>query len=155
MTGPEMNGHLTKKISLRWAGILVPVSALSLCACASAFDSSGGPPEAQVQVQVHADANRSYPRWVDFPRPGSDVPEPASIAGQVGTLQASDRRLREDVAEIDWALGDPAAFERDVRTRLSQIRLSTEAPPSDAEIEALAERLRLRAKAPPPIGRTP
>lgn len=155
MTGHEMNGHVTKKIRLRWAHVLMPLGVIALCGCASSFDArtlSSGP---LTQAQDLVDASRTYPRWEDFPQATSDVPSSQAIAQRLVTLQVTDSQLQQEVAQIQWGLDDPAEFEREIRSRLSSIRLSTEAPLSEAEIEALAERLRQRAKAPPPIGRTP
>lgn len=155
MTRHEMNGHKTKKIRLRWVDVLIPFSVLALGGCASAFEARTGSSGIEGQVQALVDANRDYPTWADFPRATSQVPAPASIAGRVATLQASDRRLQNEVSQIEWALGDASDFENQVRARLSAINLSTEIPLSDAEIETLAESLRQKAKAPPPIGRGP
>lgn len=155
MTGPEMNGHVTKKIKLRRVDVLMYFSVLALGGCASAFEAGTEPSAMAGQVQVLVDANRTYPSWADFPRATANVPVPSSIAERVATLQASDRLLQQQAARIEWVLGDSEIFESQARDRLSRIQLSSDVLMSDTEIEALAERLRQRAKAPPPIGRGP
>lgn len=131
---------------------LLAVGAL-LGGCAGAFeaDSSDSPIAGQVQTLV--DANRTYPRWADFPKASTDTPAPAEIATRVAALGAADSRLQGEVAQIEWRLGDPAVFESDVRARLAAVQISPATQQTEAEIEAWAARLRELGKAPPPIPR--
>ena len=155
MTQYEMNGHETKKIRLRCLNVLMPVGVLVLCGCAGTFQTGTEPSVIQDRVQLPIQANRSYPRWDEFPRATTGVPEPAAIAGEVEILRAADRQLQSELVEIEWTLGDTEAFETEVIARLRDMPVLSAPLLSVPEIEAIAERLRQRAKAPPPVGTAP
>jgi hypothetical protein len=74
---------------------------------------------------------------------------------QVNTLRATGGALTNEVSTLQWQNGDPAALERDVAARVSATPVSPDAARTAAELDAYAQSLRDRAKAPPPIGRTP
>ena len=139
------------------AGIALGVAlALGLSACVGKFDpvTDASSPLAP-RVQALVDANRTYPRWEDFPRSSDPVPPPAQVAQQVNTLRATGGALTNEVSTLQWQNGDPAALERDVAARVSATPVSPDAARTAAELDAYAQSLRDRAKAPPPIGRTP
>jgi len=155
MTHYVMNGHETKKIRLRCVNVLIPVSVLVLCGCAGTFETGTEPSVMQDQVQLPIQANRSYPRWDEFPRMTTGVPVTAAIAGQVESLRSADRQLQLELVEIEWTLGDTEAFQTEVGARLSEMPVLSDPILSVPEIEALAESLRQRGKAPPPVGTAP
>ncbi len=155
MTHYEMNGHKTKKIRLRCMSVLIPVSVLGLCGCAGIFEAGTDPSMIQDQVQRPIQANRSYPRWDEFPRATIGVPGPAAIAGKVEILRSADRQLQLELVEIEWTLGDTEAFEAEVGARLSEMPVLSGPILSVPEIEAMAESLRQKGKAPPPVGTVP
>lgn len=121
--------------------------------CAGAFEADAGNSPIAAQVQTLVDANRTYPRWADFPKASTDTATPVEVAARVAALEAADTRLTGEVARIEWRLGDPETFERGVRSRLAAVQVSPATQQTEAEIEAWAARLRERGKAPPPIPR--
>jgi hypothetical protein len=156
MTGPEMNAPPTKKMMRRMIPVLAGVSAaLALSGCVAAvFDpatDASSPVAPRVQAMV--DANRTYPRWENFPPSPQNLPTAVELAARVNTLRATSGALAGEVERLEWTLGDPAAFQRDVDSRLDASRLAPATARTAAEIEAYAASLRERAKAPPPIPR--
>ena len=81
------------------------------------------------------------------------MPPPAQIAQQVNTLRATGGALAGEVSALQWHNGDSAAFEREVAARVAATPVAPATAQSAAEIEAYAQTLRNRAKAPPPISR--
>ncbi|MET4684466.1 hypothetical protein ABIE19_002403 [Brevundimonas faecalis] len=150
MTGAEMNVFLSKKT------ILFAAMALSAGAggCVS-FDPDTDPTSALApRVQQLVDAHREYPRWADFPAASTDTPQPAQIAGRVNVLGAENAELAGQVARIDWTMtGDAEAFAESINRRFDPARMAPIGAQTPQEIEALAESLRRRAAAPPPIDR--
>ena len=152
MTGPKMNAHPAKKIG----GALLAVSALmGLSACLGTLDpSTDGASPVAPRIQALVDANRTYPRWVDFPRSSQPMPVPVEVAARVGSLQQSGSTLAEEAARIEWTLGDPDEFAADVNSRIDAQAMSPVTAETQAEVEAFAERTRQRGTAPPPIDRS-
>ena len=161
MTGPEMNGRRMKKIDRRSSVAFRPVPgmvavgalALILAGCAGAFEADMTDSPISTQVQALVDANRTYPRWEDFPKASADTPAPAQVATRVAALNAADQSLRSQLAGMEWRSVDAETFARETRARVEAAQPSPATAQTEADIEAFAERLRARGKAPPPIGR--
>lgn len=153
MTGPEMNVRVLKKMS---RPILIATAVASsglLASCAGAFDpavDTSSPVAPRVLALV--EANRTYPRWEDFPK-AEAPPEPVQVAARVNTLRATGGALAGEIERLEWTLGDPAAFERDVAARVDATEASAASVETSEAIDARAAALRERAKAPPPIDR--
>ena len=138
------------------AATLIAMSAGgALTACAGSFDpqtDASSPVAARVQTLV--DANRDYPRWADFPRSTTPLPEPIVIASRVNTLRVSGGALAGEVSRIDWQTsGDPVAFAADLQARVDSIAVAPVTAETQAEMEAWLRRARERGRAPPPIQR--
>jgi hypothetical protein len=150
MTSIEMNAHQAKKI----VGLVIAVTGAS--GCAASFDpSTDATSPVAPRVQALVDANRSYPRWVDFPKGSTDTPQPIEVAARVNTLRASAGALAGEAARIEWTPGDPATFGREVSARVDAQQITPVTAESEAEVETYAAELRRRGTAPPPIDRTP
>lgn len=107
------------------------------------------------RVQALVDANRRYPSWTNFPASPTDLPDPAQVAANVNHLDSQAGALGGEVARIAWTLPDAETLAAETRAVVSDIPVSPDAARTSAEIEALAQDLRDRAKAPPPIDRRP
>jgi hypothetical protein len=84
------------------------------------------------------------------------VPAPVQVAQQVNTLRATGGALANEVSTLQWQNGDPAALRARGRgPGLRHARLARTPPAPPPRLDAYAQSLRDRAKAPPPIGRTP
>ena len=150
-----MNARVMKKMMRpMFTAATVVGLAGSLAACAGSFnpETDASSPVAP-RVQALVDANRVYPQWENFPRSSEPVPQPAQIAQQVNTLRATGGALAGEVSALQWQNGDSAAFEREVAARVAATPVSPDTARTAAEIEAYAQTLRNRAKAPPPISR--
>lgn len=149
MTAAEMNAHRAKKLG----GLII--AAWPLSGCALGFDptfdqTSPLAPEAAAAVA----ANRAYPRWRDFPSAPQDVPAPDQVGGRVVSLGTASGALAGEVARIDWTLsGDPEAYAARTRAEVQAVPVSPDAQRTQTEVEAFAQALRDRAKAPPPVDR--
>ena len=153
MTGPEMNAHQAKKI---FGGLAIPAAAVALSGCAGAFNpetDTASPIAPRVQALV--DANRTYPRWEDFPRSTDPLPEPVEVASRVNSLRGSGTDLATEAARIDWQTGDPVAFAAEVNSRIDAEAIAPVTAETQAEVEAFAARTRQRGTAPPPVDRGP
>lgn len=153
MTGPDMNAHQAKKISV---GLLLAQAVAALAACAAAFDPAtdeASPIAPRVQALV--DANRTYPRWEDFPRSQDPLPQPEEVAGRVGALRSSSSDLAAEAARIEWQTGDPVAFAAEVNSRVDAQAIAPVTAETQAEVEDFARRTRERGTAPPPVDRGP
>lgn len=151
MSLQEMNVLMLKKTGL--AAMLGGAVLLSGCVSAFAPETDPTSPLAP-RVQQLVDENRQYPRWADFPRSSQPLPAPDQIAGRVATLQGRSAALGAEVARIEWTLNeDPAVFTESINRRIDASRMSPETARTAEEVEAYAEALRQRAKAPPPIDR--
>ncbi len=109
-----------------------------------------GPSPAVVAL---VDANRTYPRWEDFPATPTDLPSASVIAGHVATLNVTGGTLTGEVSRLEWTLFDPEAYVAAVMARLAEARIAPATVRTRAEIDALADELRERGRAPPPIPR--
>jgi hypothetical protein len=148
-----MNARLAKKIS---GGLLLASILTGLGGCATAFDpqtDEASPVAPRVQALV--DANRTYPRWEDFPRSTDPLPEPVEVASRVNSLRGSGTDLAAEAARIDWQLGDPVAFAAEVNSRVDAQAIAPVTAETQAEVEAFAARTRQRGAAPPPVDRGP
>ncbi len=148
-----MNVFAPKKMSRLILIAAAVVSTGLLSSCAGAFDpavDASSPVAPRVLALV--EANRTFPRWQDFPK-AEAPPEPVQVAARVNTLRATGGALAGEVERLQWTLGDPAAFEREVAARINASQPSPESIQTTADIEARAAALRERAKAPPPIDR--
>lgn len=134
-------------------GLLVAAT-LGGCASAVAPSSEGSaPPELSVRVQGLVDANRGYPRWADFPPAPTGLPSDAEIAAAVASTTAEQGALAVEVAAIDWSLDDPAGFAAATRERVDQSKVAPITQQTRETLDAWAEALRERGRAPPPIRR--
>jgi len=143
-----MNARRVKKLGTACAG------AALLTACAPAFNPAfeeTSPLAPRVQAAV--DANRVYPQWRDFPRSTRETPAPAQVAERVGGLQQSSAGLAADVAAVDWTVTEQAAAQLTRQAQAAAVPPSPDGFTSTEAVEALAQRLRERAKAPPPVDR--
>jgi hypothetical protein len=168
MTGPEMNARLMKKTKADTIGPAEPRCGASravlilmatgltmvLAGCAGAFraETDAQSPVAP-RVQQLVDANRGYPRWQDFPAAPTDLPAPADLAQRATALDATGTQAAQAAARIEWTLGDAGQFERDVASRIEAQQIAPVTALTGAAIDAYAQSLRDRAKAPPPIDR--
>ena len=146
-----MNVFLSKKTILpAMTGLL-----LATGGCVGSFDpQTDATSPLAPRIQQLVDANRTYPRWADFPATPTDVPPPAQVAANVQGLNTTSGALATQVAGIDWTLSsDPAAFVESIQQRFDPARMAPIGAQTPEEVEALAERLRRRAAAPPPIDR--
>lgn len=150
-----MNAPLAKKMMRSMIPALAGLSAAAgLSGCVGAFDpaTDASSPVAP-RVQALVDAHRVYPRWEDFPPSPQNLPQPVELAARVNTLRATSGALAGEVERLEWTLGDPVEFEREVNRRIDASHMSPVTARTAAEIEAYAASLRERAKAPPPIPR--
>lgn len=153
MSAGEMNVFALKKMVRPCLVAGAALGAGALSACAGAFDPEVDPTSPLApRVQALVAANRSYPRWEDFPR-AEAPPEPVQVATRVNTLRATGGALAGEVSRIEWTLGNAADFEREVASRVDAAQASPESIETTEQIEARAAALRERAKAPPPIDR--
>lgn len=147
-----MNAHLLKKTKL----VVLAAALAPLAACMGPFSPKTDPASPIApRVQALVDANRRYPSWENFPAAPTDLPESTQVAAQVQSLQGQGGGLGEEVARIDWTLGDAEALAAETRARVEAAPVSPDAARTQAEIDAFAQSLRDRAKAPPPIDRRP
>ncbi|WP_313444028.1 hypothetical protein [Brevundimonas sp.] len=133
------------------AAITTPLSG---CVGASASKTKVVSPLAP-RIQELVDANRRYPRWEDFPAAPTDLPRVTQVASNVQRLQGDSATLTSEIARIDWTLGDAEALAAETRAAVSAVPVSPDAVRTQADIEAFAQSLRDRAKAPPPLDRRP
>jgi hypothetical protein len=124
------------------------------CIGASAAKTQAVSPLAP-RVQELVDANRRYPSWEDFPAAPADLPPVAQVAANVQRLQGDSSALNSEIARIDWTLTDPAALAAEIDAAVKSVPVSPDAVRTQADIEAFAQSLRDRAKAPPPLDRRP
>jgi len=128
---------------------LCALAAAGLSACAGAFEadtdmaSSMGP-----RVQALVDANRTFPKWEEFPSTPVGLPAAIEVAQSVSTLRVTGGALNGEVGRLEWSLQDPAAFEREMAARAAASQPGPATLQTQAEIEAFAQSLRDRARAP-------
>ncbi|WP_217431569.1 hypothetical protein [Brevundimonas vesicularis] len=133
------------------AAIATPLSG---CIGASASKTEAVSPLAP-RIQELVDANRRYPRWEDFPAAPTDLPPVTQVASNVQRLQGDSAMLTSEIARIDWTLGDAEALAAETRAAVNAVPVSPDAVRTQADIEAFAQSLRDKAKAPPPLDRRP
>lgn len=121
-----------------------------LAGCAGTYGDVATPSPAVVAL---VDAHRTYPRWEDFPATPTDLPAASVVAGQVATLNVTGGTLAGEVSRLEWTLSDPDAYVSAVMARVAAARIAPATARTRAEIDALAEELRERGRAPPPIAR--
>jgi hypothetical protein len=151
-----MNAHFSKKTRL-WtsiAGLTTLSAALGACAGSFAPRTDPASPIAP-RVQALVDANRHYPSWENFPVAPVAVPGGAEVAAQVQILEGRGGALGGEVARIEWSLDDAETLAAETRAQVEAVPVSPDAMRTQAEIDAFAQGLRDRAKAPPPIDRRP
>jgi len=147
-----MNALMSKKMILIAAAALT--APLSGCIGASASKTEAVSPLAP-RVQELVDANRHYPRWEDFPAAPTDLPPVSQVASNVQRLQGDSATLNGEIVRIDWTLTDPEALAAETAAAVSSVPVSPDTARTQADIEAFAQSLRDRAKAPPPLDRRP
>ena len=149
MTGPEMNASAPKK-----TGVPIALAALAaLGGCTTALDTAeSGDPAETVRIAEIVNANRVYPRWEDFPAPGTDGPTVDQVRAEVGALRADGAALQARIAAMP-AVDDASCFEADVRARVDAVPVSPDAQRTREQIDSFARDLRDRARAPAPIPR--
>lgn len=123
--------------------------ALGLSACAGGVAA----PEAEARIQAHVDANRRYPRWADFPMEPTALPTADAVAGRISALDGRAVTLARQQAAIAWTLDDAQSFADRVAAQIAAAPVSPDVVRTRAEIDAYAEALRERGRAPPPIPR--
>lgn len=138
-----MNVPLSKKMCL------YALAAAGLSGCAGAFDPATDPASTVgPRVQALVDANRAYPVWRDFPAQPAGLPSTNEVAQSVNILRVTGSALNGEVERLEWSLRDPAAFEREMASRAASAQPGPATLQTQAEIEAFAQRLRDRARAP-------
>lgn len=131
--------------------VIAVAAAASGAACASRPGGDTAALDARVSAIV--EANRSYPRWRDFPAAPTPLPADATLAAAVDRLDAGQGALARETAAIDWTLTDPEAFAAATRSRVDATRVAPVTQQTAETLEAFAESLRERGRAPPPISR--
>lgn len=152
MNASEMNARQAKKTG----GSLLIASGLMLQGgCVVLMDPATDPASpVAARVEALVDANRTWPRWADFPRSTGTMPAPVEVAARVGTLRQDGETLTGEAARLQWTMDDPAAFEAEVARRMEAGASAPIDVRTPAEIEAFAEQTRQRGAAPPPVDRT-
>jgi len=149
-----MNAFPTKKMCRFAVTAGVAAVGVGLTACVGSFNpATDATSPIAPRVQALVDANRTYPRWEDFPANSTDTPAPVEIAARSDALTASGGTLASEAQRLEWTLGDPAEFIEQVTRRVGAVPVSPETARTAAEVDAFAASLRDRAKAPPPIDR--
>lgn len=151
-----MNAPIRKKTRRIAAPLLIVAAGALAGGCAGAFspETDQTSPLAP-RIAELVDANRRYPRWEEFPKAPEGLPEPARIAASVQALEGQGATLGDEVRRIDWTLGDPETLAAEARAQVGDVPVSSDSARTAEEIEAFAQQLRDRAKAPPPIDRRP
>lgn len=114
---------------------------------------AGASPAVAPRVEALVNANRTYPRWVDFPAASERLPEPVEVADRVGGLRGRSDSLAAETARIEWTTQDPVAFTAEVNRRLDAEAMAPITAGTGADVEAFAEQTRQRGAAPPPVDR--
>lgn len=147
-----MNAPLSKKMILIAAVAIT--TTMGACSSGLSAKTDAASPLAP-RVQELVDANRHYPRWEDFPAAPAALPDVRQVAANAQRLQADNAALNGEIARIDWTLNDPEALAAQINAKVASVPVSPDAARTQAEIEAFAQSLRDRAKAPPPLDRRP
>jgi hypothetical protein len=150
MTGPEMNARAMKKTG----GPVVAAALIALGGCTTALDvAESADPEESARIAQIVELNRAYPRWEDFPQTGTDAPSVDQIRADVGALRSDAAALNAQTAAMPTLMSDPTAFEAGVRERVMSVPISPDTQRTREQIDAFAQDLRDRARAPAPIPR--
>lgn len=151
-----MNALHTKRTRLKASRLGLAMLSASASACAPSFAPRTDPASPIApRVQALVDANRHYPRWEDFPAAPTALPAAAQVAAQVRALETQGGALGGEVSRIEWTLGDAEVLAAETRAQVEAVPVSPDSARTQAEIDAFAQSLRDRAKAPPPIDRRP
>lgn len=146
-----MNACRAKKIG---GGLATVMVLAGLGGCAGAFNPpTDAASQVASRVQALVDANRTYPRWADFPRSTDPLPTPVEVAAQVQGLRGASGELAAEAARIEWTMSDPATFSAEVNRRIDAQQTSPVTAETQAEVEEFARRTRQRGTAPPPVDR--
>lgn len=140
-------------MNARVVKILVIAVAAAASAAACANRPGGDAPALDARVSAIVEANRIYPRWRDFPVAPAPLPADATLAAAVVRLDAGQTALARETAAIDWTLSDPEGFADAIRRRVDATRVAPATQQTAETLEAFAESLRERGRAPPPIPR--
>ena len=137
--------------------VVLPVLCLcgmvSLSACASNLAADGQTPLAP-ELQALVDSRQTYPRLEEFPADPVNIPSAESVRTQVTALEGTQVALATSVQAIDWQNdADAEATAAQIRRRLDDMPVEVPTEQTPAEIEAFAQSLRDRAKAPPRVDR--
>ncbi|MFN4092544.1 MAG: hypothetical protein ACK4FG_06590 [Brevundimonas sp.] len=142
-----MNAALAKNV----IALSAALSGLLLSACAASGPATE-PAALEPRIAALVAENRDYPRWADFPA-STSVPEPVEVAARVNTLNVSGATLEGEAARIAWTLSDSESFARQVAARVIATPIAPETRATQADIAAIAQQLRDRGRAPPPVPR--
>lgn len=148
MTGVDMNVFARKNLTL--AAVVALCAASGGCGTALTARTADDSPLSERIRQV-VDANRSYPRWADFPAAPTNVPDGTDISQRVAGLSRSAEAASRAAAAIEWTLDDPQTYAAEVRSRMNATRMAPGTARTAEEVEAFARALRERAVPPPPI----
>lgn len=151
MSVAKMNALPAKNWTLIVAGLLLAAGPVG-CATPEARPDAGLSPLSP-RVLALVDANRTYPDWRSFPRSGPTPLSAVDVAAEVADLSAAARTAAAEVAGITWTLDDPEGFARQVSEAVADVPVSALSLQTREEIEAFAQGLRDRGRAPPPIPR--
>lgn len=147
----EMNVRTLKKSVVFPALCLAGTGLLSACAFNPATDPTS-PLSAHVEQLV--EAHQQYPSLANYPAAPVDLPTTDSLRLAVETLKNSEDVLEQQVASIDWQFTEtPEVTAAQIRQLLADMPVVPPTADTPAEIEAFAQSLRDRAKAPPPVDR--
>ncbi|MBU2168405.1 MAG: hypothetical protein KKF88_11265 [Alphaproteobacteria bacterium] len=151
MTVPEMNAQRTKKWTVVGLGTVLAAGAVSCASPDPVADTTVAPLPPRVVALV--DENRRYPEWRNFPRQGTAPPDATAVSVRVEALNTASAATAADVAAIDWTLEDPEGFARRIAEDIASRPIAPATAQTRAEVEAFAEGLRDRGRAPPPVPR--
>lgn len=147
----EMNVRTMKKSVV--LSVLCLCGMASVSACASNLDQDSTSPLAS-ELQALVDSRKAYPRLDEFPADPVNVPTAESVRTKVVALENTQVSMANSVQAIDWQMdGDADATAAEIRRTLTEMLVEAPTAQTPAEIEAFAQSLRDRAKAPPPIDR--
>jgi len=151
-----MNAHFRKRTQLKALSLCLAALPALLGACAPAFAPKTDPSSPIApRVQALVDANRHYPSWENFPAAPADLPGATQVASNVRRLEGQGGALEAEVSRIDWTLKDAETLAAETRAQVDAVPVSPDSARTQAEIDAFAQSLRDRAKAPPPVDRRP
>ncbi|MFN7129545.1 MAG: hypothetical protein ACK4OJ_10825 [Brevundimonas sp.] len=151
-----MNAHFRKRTKLKASGLGLATLTALLGGCAPSFAPKTDPTSPIApRVQALVDANRHYPSWENFPAAPADLPEAAQVASSVRALESQGGALGSEVSGIDWTLKDAETLAAETRAQVEAVPVSPDSARTQVEIDAFAQSLRDRAKAPPPVDRRP